>query len=225
MPKKKKQIYRPKKSQTQQENGLDLATTESSMSEEKQPENKSNNGSLLIEKLLWKIFVDVAVTDNYALVGGADKWEEILCEYADNIRSEKSNNLFDCWRKIKFIEFKIQFVQTALEVLNDFYSEKIALALCELGFDFIDNDPDTAAYRKKLQMMETEAKVLIVLLNQHNTEYMALSGKNGNVKRTRMDFEKEMAILRRAGFKIKKSTTTFEMCAIINTFIDQPKNG
>ncbi len=213
-------MIKPKQQQTKQESGLESGMTELSTLETPPLENQSNNGSLLIENILWRTFIEVSVTENYSLVGGPEKWEEILCEYADNVRSPKSENIFDCWRKIRFIEFKIEFVQTALSVLNDFYSERVALCLVELGFDYIENNQDTTVYRRSLQRLETEAKVLLVLYNQYQAEYASLNKSSGDSKRNRMDFEKEMAILRKDGYKIKKSTTVLEMCAIINTFIE-----
>lgn len=208
-----------------QESGSESDTMELSTSDQILQENQSSSGSLLIEKILWRTFIEVSVTNNFSLVGGEDKWEDILCEYADNIHSPKSDNIIECWNKIKFIEAKIKFVGIALDILKDVYLEKIVLCLCELGFDYIENNQNVVAYHKSLEMLDIEARVLIVLLNQYQTEYISLAGNSENIKRTRMDFEKEMAILRKAGYKIKKNTTTFQMCAIINSFIDHPHGG
>jgi hypothetical protein len=175
---------------------------------------------------LYKDFIDVSVTQKYELVGGELNWIDILEEYASLVSSEKSDDIFDCWRKIEFTERKIDFVHTALSYLKDFYNKDIAEALVDFGFDFIEYNGDTEVYHKKLKSIENQAKVLIVLLNQYYNEYQLLSKKfGGDHERTRMDFEKEMAVLRKAGYKINiRKIYTFEMCAIINAFLDEHKS-
>lgn len=176
---------------------------------------------------MYKDFVDAYVTEDYSKVGGKFGWADILEEFSSLIETTKSLGIFECWRKIVYLETKIQIINTCLTYLHDFYSKSIAEALVEIGLDFIEYDPeDLELYRKRLKGLDIQARTFIVILNQYYNEYDALNKGNTEEKRTRMDFEKEMAILRKAGYKINiKKIYTFEMCAIINAYIGQHKKA
>ena len=106
--------------------------------------------------------------------------------------------------------------------MKDFYSEKVALSLVEMGFDYVE-DKRGDEYTKQLELLEREAMAQVVMLNQYYKEYENMSQGAAESSRTFMDFEKDIAVLRKLGYKIGNKTTVFEYCAVVNAFIDENK--
>ena len=177
------------------------------------------------ETLKYYTYIEVSVTDNFDLVGGEENWSEILQEFSSLIKTEKSNSILECWKKINVAERKMEFVESTLLFFKEWYSEPVALALVEMGFPYIQNLENTEDYRRQLELVDIQVRAQIVFLNQYYQEYSALTKGASLEKRDRMDYQKEMAILRKDGYKINKKTTVFEMAAIINSFLEEHKKN
>lgn len=173
--------------------------------------------------LLYCDFITVSVTGNTDIVGGNSNWSLILAEYADLIRTPKSSNIFDLWNKISLTEVKLDIVDTMLTILKDLYNVEAANALANLGYDVVEDLDDHDAYMLQLEMIDREAKTLFVVLNQYIAEYKKLAPEGVDLKpRTQMDFEKELQILARYGYKInKRKDTVLEFAAAVNAFIEE----
>lgn len=191
-----------------------------------QSANQSKLGLLpTCRTLLYKEFIHASVTGDTKRVGGPENWAAILKEFAELVVTDKGNNVLDVWLKIEQMEWKIGFAATMIDMLRDgVYIEEAAEALFNMGYDYVDNCDDHEEYLKKLNMVENEAKTLVVILDQYYKEYMLLVPEHQQKPRTEMDFEQELAVLRRHGYKINKNkNTVFEFCAVLNSFIDEMK--
>jgi hypothetical protein len=150
----------------------------------------------------------------------------LLQEYSDLIKTEKSDSVFTAYKKLIHTEWKINFISNALEYLKYKYDSRIAEKICEQGYDMIVDCEDREQYFKQIYSVETEAKFLIVLLNQHNAEYMLLCPKgSGETKRDHMSYQKEIAMLSKfMGYRINKDEiSAYEFCSIVNLYIESNK--
>jgi hypothetical protein len=155
-------------------------------------------------------------------------WLQLLQEYSDLVRTDKTNNIFEVWLKIEGLRWKIDFVDKALEVLKLQHDETTASALVELGYDYVQPLEDREAYLKQVYFVQTEAKSMVVFLNQYKAEYKLLVPEGQEVEeRDRMYYEKELAHLSRfMGYRIIKSDiTVYEFCSIVNTYLDSVKQN
>jgi hypothetical protein len=155
-------------------------------------------------------------------------WESILGEYYEVIKTDKSDNIFFVYKKIKHLEWKLTIISNSLEYLKHVWSADIANLLLELGYDYVQDLPDREQYLKQVYGIETEAKFLVVQLNQYNNEYQVLcpAGSN-NTQRTYMDYAKEMQILSKfMGYRIDPHVVTvYEFCTIVNLYIDHHRKS
>lgn len=102
------------------------------------------------------------------------------------------------------------------------YSGEIAEALMLLGYDLVEDLEDREAYLRQIYMVESEAKTLVIMLNQYVNEYK-LMFPEGEYKRTRADYEKELAILGKyMGYRLNDITVS-EFAGIVNLYMDQIK--
>lgn len=155
-------------------------------------------------------------------------WNLITDEYSELIKSDKSDDVFDVYKKIESTKFKLFYIATTLDYLKAEYDYELAESLASMGYFFIQDLPDRKDYLGQIFKVETEAKFLIVLLNQYTNEYNILmkDHEDVSIKRTVMDYEKELMILsKHQGYRIRKEQTTVtEYAAIINTYIEYHKS-
>ncbi len=157
----------------------------------------------------------------------AEAWTAILEEYGTHVKTEKSDSVFACWKRIKKLQADIQFIEKSVMVLKHQYDEEIAEWLSSKGFGQVEYSTDREKYLRSLYGIETGSKTLIVLLNQTEAEYQTLTAGQAEDTSTpeekRMRYEKEIALLGKfQGFRIvKEKITVLEYCAILNNYIEE----
>lgn len=155
-------------------------------------------------------------------------WEFIKIEYSDLIRTPKSVSIHDVWKKIQFTKFKIELINECVEFLKyKGYDEEIAGVIVEHGFSYVTNKDDYSEYLKGVYLVETEAKVLQVLLNQYFNEYKLLCPDTEVIaERTVADYDREIAIVQKFMGTIirKKDITVAEWCSYFNLYIESQIN-
>lgn len=157
-------------------------------------------------------------------------WQNILQEYYELIKTDKSANIFELWKKILYTSWKIQFVDICISALRFKYDAEIAEHLMLLGYDYVQNIKEEGLYLRQLELVESEAKTLIVFLNQYSAEYQLLCPQDKQeeaANRTLMDYEKEITWLSKfMGYRIKKDeVTVLEYCGIVNTYLESTKKS
>ncbi len=157
----------------------------------------------------------------------SEAWTAILEEYGTHVRTEKSDSVFACWKRIKKLQADLQFIEKSVMVLKHQYDEEIAEWLSSKGFGLVEYSTDREKYLRSLYAIETASKTLVVLLNQTETEYQSMTAGQADDTSTpeekRMRYEKEIAILGKfQGFRIvKEKITVLEYCAILNNYIEE----
>lgn len=155
----------------------------------------------------------------------SEAWESIVSEYSDLVKTNQSDNVFEVYKRIIHTQWQIGFIDLLLEELAKGYDEDIAKELADVGYTIVEKDT-WKEYFQQITRVKTEAKYLIVQLNQFTNEYqMLMKDEPDAVKRSPAEYEKEIAILSKfQGFRIvKEKTTVAEYCGIINAFIDYHK--
>lgn len=160
-----------------------------------------------------------------------EAWESIIEEYTSLIKTDKTDNIFLLYKKIKQTEFLMQFIEKTIDALKIQYDEEVASWLSERGFGVVEYSEDREIYLKSLNAIRTGAKMLVVMLNQYNAEYKNLNKDKVEVSvqqsesEKRFSYEKELSLLSRyQGQRINKQTiTVMEYAAIINNFIEYHK--
>lgn len=162
----------------------------------------------------------------------ADAWEAILTEYSTLIETGKSKNIFELYKRIVRTQWLFTFLSEATNHLKKEYDQTIAQTIFELGYDYIQEDDNREEYLKQIYLVESEAKSLVIVLNQLNNEYKLLCPvASQEIERTEMDYYKELAILGKfQGGRINADDiTVFEFAAIVNSYLDyikaNEKNG
>lgn len=151
-----------------------------------------------------------------------ENWIELQAELSELLRTPKTDNITQLWKKIVYTEWKIQMLSASVAYLKVEYSGEIAEALMLLGYDLVEDLEDREAYLRQIYMVESEAKTLVIMLNQYVNEYK-LMFPEGEYKRTRADYEKELAILGKyMGYRLNDITVS-EFAGIVNLYMDQIK--
>jgi hypothetical protein len=158
-----------------------------------------------------------------------ETWQDILQEYSSYLKTDKSESIFDCWKKLEYTKWKMNFVAYSLEALKIKYSQVIAEELQKVGYDYIVDNGDSEDYFRQIYNVQMEAKNLVVFYNQYAAEYTKLCPEADRepITRDEMSYEKELRILGRfMGYNIRKEDiTVFEFCSIINTYIESNKKS
>ena len=158
-------------------------------------------------------------------------WAEIMSEYSDIIKTPKSSNIFDVWKKCNYTYWKMCYVEAAVyklrlkdpETDKYIYDQNAANELALLGYDYVAPPEDDETYLRQIELIEIEARNLVVILNQYTQEYKLLCpDEDTPVKRTYDDYLKELAILSKfMGQWIDKQTKTVsDVASIINAYIE-----
>ncbi len=185
------------------------------------------------EELMYDVFIRIIVGGDLTLLAREGKiveetelheaWQDILNEYSSLIATPKASTIAELWKKIVYTNWKITLVDQSLAALKIMYSEPVALALVEAGFDYIASMDNRQLYLQSIYRVQTTAKFLVVQLNQYYNEYKALvpEGSENEMPKA-IDYEKELIILsKHMGFRIiKTEITVAEFCAICNVYLD-----
>jgi hypothetical protein len=157
----------------------------------------------------------------------ASAWDDILQEYSDLIKTEKTTNVFDLYKRLTTTRFKLAYLGWTLSFLKVEYKREYAERISSMGYDLIEDLEDREAYLRQIYMVENDAKFLVVQLNQLSNEYKLLNPGSGNqeAERTEMDYQKELAILSRfMGRWIQaEEITVFKFCSIVNAYLEYHK--
>jgi hypothetical protein len=195
------------------------------------------------ETLLYDSFIKILVNGDFQLLvikGAPTKedialaWAEIMEEYSELIKTPKSINIFEAFKKCIYTYWKMCFIEAVIYKFRSkdpftglyLYDEKEAEQVMLLGYDMIDKPDEEEKYLYQIEMLDRESKTLVVLLNQYNQEYKQLAPKEENpIERTIVDYDKELAILSKfMGYWVdKKTRTVADVCGIINAFIEHQK--
>lgn len=160
-----------------------------------------------------------------------EAWEYILEEYMTLVKTEKTDDLFQLYKKIKQTQFLKNLIDLCLDSLSVGYDEDIAKVVSEKGFGVVEYTEDKEIYLRSIKAVRMSSKTLIIILNQYFTEYESLNKNNTQeniaISETdrRMSIEKEVATLSRfQGSRINKQTTTaFEYAAILNNYLENAR--
>ncbi len=159
-------------------------------------------------------------------------WDKILEEYVSLVKTNKSDSIFELYKKIKYTEWQIVFVDKCIYALKILYDEEIADLLNQRGFGIVQHSEDWQAYLKSLYAIEMSAKILVVLLNQYNAEYKLVDKEQGapdnaSAEDQRFRYEKELAMLSKYQGQriIKEIITVMEYAAIINNYLEEQKSN
>lgn len=171
----------------------------------------------------------LVISGNYTHEQLSEVWNKILVEYSQLIKTEKSQSIFEAWKKIEYILAKMKICDQALTFFkNRFYDEEVAEALMLHGFDLVTYDGDNTDFDKQIKLLETQAKSLVVFLNQAYTEYKIIADSaqgESKLERTELDYEEDLAILARFGYKLRRKGTVLEYAANFNSFIKEQQNN
>lgn len=238
MKQKKKYLKWPFKKQKKQAIGMPSIQTNTdnpaSYQQQTPPQPASQSEDTFhqtIQTLPYSVFVEILISKNLLLliITGQPAqskleaaWSNILNEYSDAIKTEKSNNLFEAGKKLIYNRWCINFLSLALDYLKHEYDAAIAERISTLGYPLIEYNEDKNVYLKSIFEVETEAKFLIVQQNQLTAEYERLGGKKAPEQRQMIDYEKELRILSKfMGYNIRKQDiTVMEYCSILNAYIE-----
>lgn len=149
-------------------------------------------------------------------------WDNIADEYANAIKTGKSKSVFEAYKKVVRIEAQIKMIDACLYYLTHGYDEEICTILADNGYHFITYSDDQEAYLKQIDIVRTQAKTLVVVLNQAVAHYKLLSPDNEmKVERSYQDFIDELAILsKHQGYALRaKEITVLEYCSVVNAYI------
>jgi len=162
-------------------------------------------------------------------------WYEIQLQYSDAVKTPKTNSLLQLSNKILKTMWQMTMVDNCIVVLKRGYDKEAAGYLFELGYSLIEENKDWTEYLKQVISVETQAKVLIVMLNQYQIEYKMMNpASNDLVKRTMVDYEKELRIVAKVAvgaFVKAGDITTMEFISMLNAYIEhnellkEPVNG
>lgn len=228
-----KLLKQRKRRQTKQDNlseSISIQQTANVKSVTTTPRTVTNGYHLSAKTLPYNLWIEINVTGNFELLGNGPSndlalaWASIVLEYAQLIKTPKSVNIFEAYKKIEYLEYKINRVEKLLGLLSDIYVVEAAESLVELGYDMVENLPKKKDYLRQLEMVERDALALIVMRNQAIGDYKALApAESVKIDRSEMDYRKEVVILEKyVGRKIDIYTETlFDVAAIINAFIDE----
>lgn len=225
---------RLKKQQTKAESGL-VSTEKKESSNTQSVKTQSGeglSGTLPRRKTCnntkYALFIKVYVTGETALIGGDEAWRDMLEEYADMLHIGKAKEGFKLWMKILYCDWQLTVVESCANTLRDFFIQSCADALVEAGFTWVQNIEDDAAYQKQIDIVMNETSSVIVRLNQYKTQYDKLFPPQvgERPKRTELDFDKELAVLAKHGYRInKRKQTVTEYCGAVNAFSDEVKKN
>jgi hypothetical protein len=153
-------------------------------------------------------------------------WDKILSEYSERITTEKTGNIISLWKRIIYTKWQISFLDIALDYLKQEYDAEIAEQVMMAGFDMIEDLESREDYLRQIYSIETEAKTLIVILNQLYNEYKILHPHGETIERTMADYDKELAILsKHVGFWIRKNEVTVaDVASIVSIYMDYVKS-
>ncbi|CAL7961497.1 hypothetical protein GAMM_230010 [Gammaproteobacteria bacterium] len=189
------------------------------------------------ETLPYGSFIQIIVSENpvFLTIKGhpsddelRDAWEDIKAEYSSLIKTNKSESIFDLWKKINVAQLKIDMLFGEMGAFNFLkykgYDEEIAKIVESWGLPLILQNDDREAYIKSIMAVEMEAKFFYVQLNQYHTEYKLMCPEQGNLAaRTIQDYDKDLAVVQKyMGFRIDKTKiTTAVYCSYYNLFIEE----
>lgn len=161
-----------------------------------------------------------------------ESWESIVEEYMSLIKTEKTDDMFQLYKKIKQTQWLKNIIDLCLDSLKVGYDPDLAKIVSEKGFGVIEYVANKEIYLRSIKVVEMSAKTLVVILNQYITEYESLNKNNTaqsiemSENERRLNIEKEIATLSRfQKDRINKQTTTaFEYAAILNNYLEYKKN-
>ena len=183
-----------------------------------------------IRTLIYEDFLQVIISGELAplIISGnppidelVTAWENITEEYSEAIKSHRSRSVFDCYKRIIRTQAQIQVIDAGLMYLTQQFDEEIANVIADMGYTLIIWDEDKEVYLNRINRVRTEAKTLIVMLNQYKNEYSIINPDGKEVNRDYQSYLNELAILsKHQGYAIRvKEITVLEYCSIVNSFI------
>ncbi len=211
--------------QTKPENGLASTANQqenASASEQARPldiQISTSGQPLTIDTLIYWDFIQMML----GRIEQPTNWDEIKAEFSEAIKTPKSTTIFECWKKIESLTNRMELVSVSCNFLKNIYDADIAAILQLNGYDYVQDLPERDAYLKQIYLIETEAKTMVVMLNQYYNEYRLLCPEGVMPSEpTVADYDKELAILSKfVGHRINKfEITTSEFCAYANLYIE-----
>lgn len=151
-------------------------------------------------------------------------WANIQEQYSDTIRTEKATSLISISKRMLLNQWQITTVDQCILVLRLEVHQESIDTLFNLGYPLIEYNGNWHDYIKQVEMVEMEAKFLIVLKNQLYNEYKRLAGDEapGDSNVTMKDYDKELAVISKyMAFDVDKmKITTAKFCSYLNIYLD-----
>lgn len=236
MPKNKKYFNWLRKKQQKQGNGrpytsMRKESTVSYLHQQQQDSPSSNTLHRSIQTLPYHNFILILTGGDLSplIVSGqppidelVTAWETICEEYSSAIKNHKSKSVFECYRKIVTLQSQIQVIDSGLWFLTQQYDADIALLIHEMGYTLITECDNQEEYLQMIKRVQTEAKTLVVILNQYANEYKMLNPDGiALVQRDYQSYIDELAVLSKfQGYRLQaKEISTEEYCSIVNSCI------
>lgn len=152
-------------------------------------------------------------------------WVNIQEQYSDTIRTEKATSLIEINKRMLQNRWQITTVDHCILVLRLEVDQLSIDTLANLGYPVIEYNGDWHDYMKQIDLVEMEAKFLIVLKNQLYNEYKRMAGDDtaaAGGKITMQEYDKELAVISKyMAFDVDKmKITTSKFCSYLNIYLD-----
>jgi hypothetical protein len=162
-------------------------------------------------------------------------WSMIVQEYSGLIQTEKSASVFEAYKKMVALRWKMEFMELAVAALRAHWEQGlghngvIAEQVSLLGYDLVEEKEDGDAYLYQVELVEREAKSLVVFFNQAKADYEGLGPKEGagREERDRMSYQKELALLSKfmeGGLIDAERITVLDYAGIVNYYLESLKH-
>lgn len=113
----------------------------------------------------------------YDLVGGKEKWEEIVEEYCKLLKDGNYSEMMELYREIIRLQATLQVVTDCCFLLTLRRNDKAIQYLKQLGYIYPLPEDDITTYMKSLDMIQRKSKTLVVQLQIKTDELEKLRAK------------------------------------------------
>lgn len=148
-------------------------------------------------------------------------WEELLSEYANQIRNEDSSHIIDLSKEIGLLQHHIIYVEEAVKYLRIRYDQDMVDEMILIGYEFLQQTEDIVDWNKQLNRCISLCKTKIFDLEELQEQYKRINKTTEGKKLTDDDFNKNvMMVSKYQGYRIDQDTTMMdEYISIFNNFL------
>lgn len=142
-------------------------------------------------------------------------WNEILFEYANLLKSDSSQYIFDLHKQISELQFDIWYVNEVINVLRVRYEQDLVDELIKMGYDGDFTQEETL--ERTISLAKTKVYDLELLIAEYNALHKVIEGK----KQTEEEFESSVAWLSKfqSYYIDTKTTSIYKFTIIFNNYV------